>query len=305
MSSRPGARLTGMLTEDRIAAHRHELQVHCYRMLGSFEEAEDQVQETLLRAWRRRDQLADEAALRAWLYRIATNTCLDALRRRPREPVPVEDGFEVPWLQPYPDDLLDAVVARETIELAFIVALQHLPPQQRAALILRDVAGWSARDAAVLLETSVAAVTSALQRARETLRARMPDGPARDLTADERLVLRRYMEASDRGDVELLARTLHDEVRFAMPPAPQTWSGRDTVVAGWAEGGFGRPDWGVLRTELTWANRQPAVVAHVKREGSPAFVPLAVDLLGFRDGLVGDVTTFYGPGVFAAFSLTG
>ena len=146
-----------------VERHRHELQVHCYRMLGSLDDAEDQLQETFLRAWRRRATYAGRSTFRAWLYRIATNACLDELARRPRRP----SGGEVPWLQPYPDELLEAVpaeagdpdaaaVEKETIELAFMVAIQHLQPKARAALILRDVLGWSAKDAAALLETSVA-----------------------------------------------------------------------------------------------------------------------------------------------------
>jgi RNA polymerase sigma-70 factor, ECF subfamily len=156
--------------------HRRELQLHCYRMLGSLEDSEDLVQETFLRAWRRRETFQGRSTVRAWLYRIATNACLDALQRRPRKP----HGGEVPWLQPYPDDLLEgiaepdaepdaALVAKETIELAFLVAIQHLPPKTRAVLILRDVLDWSAKDTAALLETSVAAVNSALQRARAAL----------------------------------------------------------------------------------------------------------------------------------------
>src|SRR3954470_7543948 len=165
----------GALTE----RHRRELQVHCYRMLGSLDEAEDLTQEAFLRAWRFRETYAGRASVRAWLYRIATNVCLDALEKRPR--VPTADG-EVAWLQPIPDDLLLAaadeteaeVVARETIELAFLVALQHLPPRPRAVLILRDVLGWRARDTAELLETTEASVNSALQRARAGLKEHLP-----------------------------------------------------------------------------------------------------------------------------------
>src|SRR3954447_22587421 len=138
-----------------VEPHRRELQLHCYRMLGSFEESEDLTQETLLRAWRRRETYAARASVRAWLYKIATNACLDALQKRPREPSP--EG-EVAWLQPYPDELLDAVVDRETIELVFLLALQHLAPRPRAVLILRDVLGWRARECAALLETSEASV---------------------------------------------------------------------------------------------------------------------------------------------------
>src|SRR3954452_14616167 len=160
-----------------VERHRRELQLHCYRMLGNFEESEDLTQETFLRAWRRRETYAGRASLRAWLYRIATNACLDALERRPPR-VPSADG-EVAWLQPYPDDLLapdssEQVVERETIELAFLIAIQYLAPRPRAVLILRDVLGWRARDVAALLETSVAGVNSALQRARAVLKEHLP-----------------------------------------------------------------------------------------------------------------------------------
>jgi len=165
--------------------YRRELHVHCYRMLASFDDAEDAVQETLLRAWRSRDGFAGDGMFRAWLYRIATNVCLDARRRRAHRAGVLRSFAEVPWLQPYPDRLLDeaaasgdepgaAVIERETIELAFVAALQVLPPRQRAALIARDVLGWPASQTAVLLEMSVAAANSALQRARATMREHLP-----------------------------------------------------------------------------------------------------------------------------------
>ena len=174
------------LSEDfaaRAEAHRRELRVHCYRLTGSFDEAEDLVQETLLHAWRSHDQLVDETGLRAWLYKIATNACLDALDKRPRS---VSASGEVLWLQPYPDELLDelvangddpeaVVVSKETVELAFLVAIQRLGPLQRAILILRDVLGSSAKETAALLETSVPAVNSALQRARAAMKEHLPE----------------------------------------------------------------------------------------------------------------------------------
>src|SRR4051812_12031139 len=182
----------------RVERHRRELHVHCYRMLGSFEESEDLVQETFLRAWRGRETYAGRASLRAWLYRIATNACLDALDKRPR--TPTANG-EVLWLQPYPDAALDeladpgdpesATVAKETIELAFIVAIQHLAPLQRAVFILRDVLGLSAKEPSMTLETSVPAVNSALQRARAAMREHLPEQrtewtPGTDVSAAER-----------------------------------------------------------------------------------------------------------------------
>jgi RNA polymerase sigma-70 factor (ECF subfamily) len=215
--------------------NRGELQVHCYRMLGSFEDSEDLVQETFLRAWRKRASFSPEgrSSFRAWLYRIATNACLDVLRSRPRRVLPPQVAAagdptappsppaDLPWLQPYPDRLLESiasaeeepdamVVAKETIELAFIAAIQHLPPRQRAVLILRDVLGWSAKDTAALLEVSVGSVNSALQRARATLRDRLGERRAEwarpsEPREEERELLRRYVDAHERADVDALA----------------------------------------------------------------------------------------------------
>src|SRR6185312_1018776 len=194
----------------RVEPHRRELHVHCYRMLGSFDDSEDLVQETFTRAWRSREQFEGRSSLRAWLYRIATNACLDALDKRPRT---VSPTGEVLWLQPYPDELLDeladeepgpeaAAVSRETIELAFLVAIQHLPPLQRAVLIIRDVLGFSARETATLLETSAPAVNSALQRARAAMADHLPErrlewAPGTDPSSAERELLARLMEHSE------------------------------------------------------------------------------------------------------------
>ena len=210
-----------------LERHRGELQVHCYRMLGSFEDSEDLVQETFLRAWRSRASFGADgrSSLKAWLYRIATNACLDVLRRRPRRVMPPEVAAaadpdapvpppeDLPWLQPYPDRLLApaeegpeaVVVARETIELGFLAAIQHLPPRQRAVLILTQVLGWSAKDTASLLAVSVAAVNSALQRSRATLRERLPArrtewAPSAEPSEEERELLRRYLDAHRRAD---------------------------------------------------------------------------------------------------------
>src|SRR3954467_10929196 len=192
-----------------VERHRRELQVHCYRMLGSFEESEDLTQETFLRAWRRRETYEGRASLRAWLYRIATNACLDALALRPRTPSP--EG-EMAWLQPYPDALLEgadeAVIERETIELAFMIAVQHLAPRPRAVLILRDVLGWRARSVAELLDLSEAAVNSALQRARAVLKEHLPADRgawAASGSAVERSVVERYVALTEAGDAAGLA----------------------------------------------------------------------------------------------------
>jgi RNA polymerase sigma-70 factor (ECF subfamily) len=298
-----------------VERHRRELHVHCYRMLGSFEESEDAVQETFLRAWRRRDTLEQPAALRAWLYKIATNACLDALDKRPRT---VSAGGEVTWLQPYPDELLDtpadeaeepqeAVLARETIELAYLVAIQRLVPLQRAVLILRDVLGCSAKETARILETTVPAVNSALQRAHAAMRQHLPErrsewAPGTDATAAERDLLQRYVEYSESPDPLALKRLLTDDVRFSMPPEPGVWAGREEVVGIWVSGGFGTEAFGSLRCVITRANRQPAVANYVRRPGDDHYSPMALDVLTIADGAIADITTFDGS-VFGWFGL--
>jgi RNA polymerase sigma-70 factor (TIGR02960 family) len=289
----------------RVEPHRRELHVHCYRLLGSFEDAEDLVQEAFLRAWRRRETYEGRSSVRAWLYRIATNACLDALDKRPRRP---SASGEIAWLQPYPDELLEqlpdrregpeeVVLAKETVELAFITAIQHLAPLPRAVLVLRDVLGCSAKETARLLETTEASVNSALQRARAGLRTNLPrDREAwqhsRDVTAGERELLARYVECSERVDAQGLAGLLHSGVRFSMPPYPGTWTGRSEVVQGWIDGGFGSDEFGSMRCVLTRANGQPAVAGYVRKPGDAVYEPLAIDVLRVRDGVVTDIVTF-------------
>ncbi|WP_354700315.1 ECF RNA polymerase sigma factor SigG [Paraconexibacter sp. AEG42_29] len=301
--------------EAQVRRHARELHVHCYRMTGSVEESEDLVQETFLRAWRRREQFAGRSTPRAWLYRIATNACLDALDKRPRTQGP--DG-EVLWLQPYPDSMLDAVpasedgpedavVAKETIELTFITAIQRLLPLPRAVFILRDVLDCSARETAELLETTVASVNSALQRAHAGLREHLPEPraqwrPEQEPTAAERDLLTRYVEAGERADPAAFVALMHDDVRFSMPPYPGVWDGRDTVIGAWVEGGFGEEGFGAMRCVLTRANRQPAVAAYVRRPGEAEYRPLAVDVLRIEDGLVREIVTF-DAAVFARLDL--
>ena len=284
--------------------HRRELHVHCYRMLGSFEDAEDTVQETFLRAWRRRETFEGRSTFRAWLYGIATNACLDLLaKRRPREAT----GGEVRWLQPYPDALLDELLvddaeqpealveAQETIELAFLVAVQHLAPRPRAALILRDVLGWPAKDVAELLGDSVHSVNSALQRARAGMRDNLPaerqdwSGGAGDARARE--VLRRYVDAGVATDVAGLAALLRDDVRSSMPPTPGLHVGRDAVVRDWIESGFEEMEG--LRTVLTSVNRQPAVAFYHWKDAEGAYLPLTLDVLRIAGGAVTEITTFH------------
>jgi RNA polymerase sigma-70 factor, ECF subfamily len=302
-----------------VEAYRRELHVHCYRMLGSFEDAEDLVQETFLRAWRSRESFRGRSSFRAWLYRIATNASLDALERRPR-PVSVTHATpaELPWLQPYPDRLLEGiapsddepdavVVERETIELAFLVAIQHLPPRQRAVLILRDVLGWSAKESAALLETSTASVNSALQRARGALKEHLPSrrsewAPGADPSEEERALLQRYVDASEQGDGEAIVALLREDARFTMPPEPVSVTGPEEIVSFWVEGGFGSDSFGRLRCVLTRANRQPAVAVYVLRAGDTEYRALALDVLRIEEGAVAEITTF-GPGLFPEFGL--
>ena len=312
--------MTSIELDDRTAfealatRHRRELQLHCYRMLGSLEESEDLVQETFLRAWRRRETFQGRSTPRAWLYRIATNACLDALQRSPRRP----RGGEVPWLQPYPDELLEGiaepeaepdaqVVAKETIELAFMVAIQHLPPKTRAVLILRDVLDWPAKDTAALLETSVAAVNSALQRARAGLKEHLPErraewAPGADPTEAERELLDRYVEASDRADAHAIAALMREDSTWSMPPEPGLWRGRDAIVAAWVEGGMGTVEFGEFRCLVTSANLQPAVACYLRRPGETEYTALALDVLRIEEGEIADITSFTYP-VFPAFGL--
>jgi RNA polymerase sigma-70 factor, ECF subfamily len=300
--------------------HRRELQVHCYRMLGSLQDAEDLVQETFLRAWRNRESFEGRSSFRTWLYRIATNACLDALERRRARPAELGGGFgEIPWLQPYPDHLLEevadteagpdsTVVAKETIELAFLAAIQHLPPTQRAVLILRDVLGFSAKDTASLLDTSVPSANSALQRARETMQVRLPARRAewtRDTapSEEERDLLLRYIQAHERADVEAFAELLSEDVSFSMPPQPTWVVGREEVMRYLTAHGFGSSEViGELRLVPVRANRQPGAANYVRGPGDSEFRPMALDVLRFEGGRLVEMTAFP-PELFPAFGL--
>jgi RNA polymerase sigma-70 factor (ECF subfamily) len=314
-TQRPNTELDRASFSASVQRYRRELHVHCYRMLGSFEESEDLVQETFLRAWRRRETFEGRSSVRAWLYKIATNACLDSLDKRPRT---VSAAGEVLWLQPYPDQLLEeladtdegpeaAVVSKETIELAYLVAIQRLAPLQRAVLILRDVLGCSARETADVLETSTPAVNSALQRARAAMKEHLPerrdDWPSdTDATAAERELLDRYVEYGETPDPLALKRLFSEDLRFSMPPQPGVWEGRDTVVQSWIDGGFGSEAFGSMRCVVTRANRQPAVACYVRTPGEDRYTPLAIDVLRIVDGVVADIVTFDGS-VFGWFGL--
>lgn len=286
--------------------YRRELQVHCYRMLANYDDAQDMTQETFLRVWNKRESFKGHAALRTWLYRIATNACLDFLdKRNDRIPVPADTpgaGSEVRYLQPYPDRMLpeESVVARETIELALIVAVQHLPPRQRAVFIVRDVLGWPASKAADALELTVASVTSALQRARMTMREQLPDrrldwrSPAtHELSDDERGVVKSYMDAHERNDLDGLTALLRDDLRFAMLPEPGTLTvtAKD-AVDGWVSGGLfqrGHDDW---RGIATTVNRMPAAVLYLRTPDDPEYRLFAIAVLHIVDGKIAELTGF-------------
>ena len=296
--------------------YRPEMRVHCYRMLGSFEDSEDAVQETLLRAWRRRETFEGRSTFRAWLYRIATNACLDALGRRERR-LQVATGPEVPWLQPFPDHLLEeipadddepdaAVVAKETIELAFMTAIQHLPPRQRAVLILRDVLDWTAKDTAALLDSSVASVNSALQRARAAMKQHLPErrlewGPGVDASKEEQALLERYLNATQDADAEAFVEMMREDARFSMPPEPGVWVGRRTIVDSWSEA-LDIESFGLVRGVVTRANTQPALACYLKRPGEDEYRPMALDVIRIEEGRVAEIVTFP-PAVFPSFGL--
>jgi RNA polymerase sigma-70 factor (TIGR02960 family) len=289
---------------------RRELLAHCYRMLASYEDAQDMTQETFLRAWAKRGSFQGRASLRTWLYRIATNACLDFLdKRRDRTPIPTElqgaggTGTEVLYLQPWPhsqpDDPYEQAVARETIELAFIMAVQHLPPRQRAVLILRDVLGWPAQQTADTLELTLASANSALQRARATMREHLPEGrldwsakAGQVLNPDEQRLVAAYVRAHESLDIDGLSALLREDLRFAMPPQPGVWIGRDETVRGWVAGGFGRGDYADWKCRTTMANGQPAVAMYLRRPGASVYQAFSMDVLRIEDGLITEIITF-------------
>jgi RNA polymerase sigma-70 factor, ECF subfamily len=307
--------------DDLVRRYRRELHVYCYRMLGSFDEAEDHVQEVLLRAWRSRDDFQGRSSPRTWLYRVATNACLDTLRRDARRARPAPSGTgpsiaALPWVQPYPDSLLDELaagqpgpeavaVSRETISLAFLAAIQLLPPRQRAVLILRDVVSWPAAEVAELLDTSVAAVNSALQRARTTLRDQWPDGrlgwaPAGEPDPGQRRLLQRFIAAHEQADPEALIALLRDDIRLAISPQVGEWNGRPEVGDALRDGMTALGQWRLL--PIT-ANRQPGAAGYLRRPGQTAFVPFVLTVLRFEHGRLTDMAAFEQPSMFGAFGL--
>ena len=303
---------SGVRPED-LEQHRRELLGYCYRMLGSIHEAEDAVQDTMLRAWRALATFEDRAGMRPWLYRIATNVCLDSIRRRGRRLTSMETMREVPWITPYPDRLLDEiapsedepdaiVVNRETIELAFLAALQVLPPRQRATLIARDVLGWPATETASALDTSVPAVNSALQRARATMGAHLParrsDWSAGEPSDEERALLANFIDAHERGDAALAVSIAAQDLRITMPPYPMLFEGLDTI-APLLERAMSDGEWRLLPTV---ANRMPTAASYLRAPGDTIHRAFKFDVLRVVDGRIAEITTF-GPELFPQFGL--
>jgi RNA polymerase sigma-70 factor (ECF subfamily) len=289
--------------------HRHELHVHCYRMLGNFQEAEDHVQETFLRAWRGRASFKGEL-FRAWLYKIATNTCLDTLKRSKRR----GGGTlaEVPWLQPFPDHLLDqiappedepdaVVVARETIELTYIALIQSLPARQRAALVLRDVLGWSAAETADALHTTVGAANSALQRARAAIGDQLPEPRPSELTDDERRLLEGFIDAHSREDKDAAVALMREDIRITMPPHPWLYQGLDQVLPLLARA-FDDDSIGEWRLIATGANRMPTAASYLRAPGDSEFRAFKFDVIRVQNDKIAEITTF-GAELFPAFDL--
>jgi len=301
-----------------VEPHRGELHAHCYRMLGSVHDAEDALQDAFLRAWRGLPRFEGRSSLRSWLYTIATNTCLTQIERRPKRVLPIDYGpatdphvgpgepiVESVWLEPYPDEMLgvaDGFAApearyeqRESVELAFIAALQHLPATQRAVLILREVLGFSAREVAETLETTVAAVNSALQRARAAVDERVPDqsqqATLRSLGDDAvRDLVDRYVDAWERCDIEAFAAMLAEDATFAMPPLATWYQGREEIAI-WAAGWPLSGDWR-WRTVSVRANGQPALGFYAWDAEERGYLPFALNVLTLRGAQISDVTAF-------------
>lgn len=301
--------------EHRLEQHRAELTGYCYRMLGSPFEAEDAVQDTLVRAWRSFDRFEGRAALRSWLYRIATNVCLDMLSGRERRARPMDLGParnpdaanlnalpEATWIEPMPDGLVVALerdpaevaVSRETIRLAFVAALQHLPPRQRAVLILCEVLRWKAMEVAELLDTSVASVNSALQRARATLEASgvSSTDPAPAMDESQRQLLSRYVEAFERYDMDALTALIQEDATQSMPPYDLWLSGREDILRWWVGPGAGCRGSRVIPTVA--ANGSPAFGQYKPSACGSGFEPWALQVLEIADGRIVEFTFFLG-----------
>jgi RNA polymerase sigma-70 factor, ECF subfamily len=312
--------------QNLIEPRRPELLAYCYRMLGSVQDAEDAVQEVLLRAWRGLGGFEARSSLRSWLYRIATNVSLSAIEQRPRRVLPIDYGpadphnaspeapREADWLEPFPDEALGvgggptapetSYELRESVELAFIAALQHLSANQRAVLILCEVLGFSSREVAELLETTTASVNSALQRARKLVEERLPEHSQQATLralGDERLreLVGRYMQALEQGDIDTVVAMLTDDATWSMPPAPAWYRGHAAITAFLTDGPF-QLRWRHLRTR---ANGQPAVGCYAWHQETGRYVAQALDVLTLRGAQIAAVTAFTEPENFARFGL--
>ena len=285
-----------------VDPYRRALEVHCYRMLGSVDDAEDLAQETLLRAWRALDRFEPRARFQTWLYRIATNACLDELERRPRRPQPVD---------PFPDRRADEKASptydpaaryaiREGMELALLRAIQELPGRQRAVLIFRDVLGWTAPEVAELLDSTVASVNSALQRARATIDELLPHATRQAADSSERELLDRYVSAFERADMARLVALLREDATLRMPPQPSLHGGQEIarffleVVAG---GDLTR-----IRHRPTWANGRPAVTAELRGEDG-SWAPQGISVLEVEDGRIAGIHAFLQPALLPRFGV--
>jgi RNA polymerase sigma-70 factor (ECF subfamily) len=302
--------------EEIVRSYRGELHVHCYRMLGSVLDAEDVVQDTLLRAWRGRPRFQEQASPRTWLYRIATNACLTALSRRPRRLLPEDVGAqsgEIAWLEPYPYRLLDLVAdtapgpealydQREATELAFVAALQHLPPRQRAVLLMRDVIGLNVAEVAEQLDSSRDAVSSAHQRARATMLQRLQQPAHRSLNAAERELLKRYVAAWESGDLNAFVDLLAEDVVLSMPPMQEWFAGR-TAVHDFFTCAWGPAGPGPFRLMPTSANAQPAVGLYGRAPDGVGFTPQAIQVLTLDGDRISRLHGFIRPDLFALFGL--
>jgi RNA polymerase sigma-70 factor, ECF subfamily len=307
-----------------LEGERAAIQAHCYRMLGSLHDAEDALQETLLRAWRAFPSYRGQSSLRTWLHRIATNVCIDAIRRRPKRILPIDYGPatepQVPvhdpvWIEPFPDQELgveDGVAApdaryeqREAVELAFIAALQQLPAQQRAVLILRDVLGFSAKEVAVILETTAASIHSALHRARSAFDKRLP-GRSQQATvralgdARVRNLVQRFVNAFEQADVPAILALLAEDATFAMPPYPGWCRGREAIADSWLMPGGPPPR---LRYLPTRANGQLALGVYLRDPRAGGYLPICLDVFAIRNERISEVVAFRSPRSFARFGL--
>ena len=310
-----------------VEGQRAELHAHCYRMLGSLHDADDALQDTLIRAWRALPRFRGQSSVRTWLYRIATNVCLTAIARRPRRVLPIDYGGpsaggstepalpERTWIEPYPDEALavsDGMACpearyerREALELAFVAALQHLPPRQRAVLILRDVLGFSARETAATLDVSQPSVNGALRRARTAIEERVPDesqqAALRSL-GDRRLqaVVERFVDSFERGDVGAILALLADDATFSMPPYPQWCQGREEIAQSWL---MPSGPAGSLRYVRTRANGQVALGTYRGEPATGAHLPIGLDVLRLRGEQIAEVTAFRVVSAFPRFGL--